>query len=68
MNKGLRNVIYILFLLMGRLFGGADTTARIRGQKAGATPEAAAQINRDDGVDGTPANLEGENDGKNGIR
>ncbi|EQA1583284.1 hypothetical protein V5K30_RS21185 [Enterobacter hormaechei] len=46
----------------------ADTTARLRAEDAGATPEAAAQINSDDGLDGSPANIERENDGKNGIR
>ncbi|MGS6532149.1 hypothetical protein, partial [Enterobacter hormaechei] len=34
----------------------ADTTARLRAEDAGATPEAAAQINSDDGLDGSPAN------------
>ncbi|MGS6397731.1 hypothetical protein ACVGXU_05465, partial [Enterobacter hormaechei] len=46
----------------------ADTTARLGAEDAGATPVAAAQINSDEGVDGSPANIERENDGKNGIR
>ncbi|EPC0968257.1 hypothetical protein HV355_22615 [Enterobacter sp. RHBSTW-01064] len=46
----------------------ADTTARHRAENAGATPEAAAQVNSDDGLDGSPANIERENDGKNGMK
>jgi hypothetical protein len=43
----------------------ADTTARRKAEDAGATPEAAAQIKREAGLDGFGANPERENDGKN---
>ncbi|BCH47348.1 hypothetical protein KAM260_52390 (plasmid) [Klebsiella pneumoniae] len=44
----------------------ADTTARRKAEDAGATPEAAAQIKREAGLDGFGAKSERENDGKNG--
>ena len=44
----------------------ADTSARRKAEDAGATPEAAAQIKRDAGLDGFRAKPERENDGKNG--
>ncbi len=44
----------------------ADTSARRKAEDAGATPEAAAQIKREAGLDGFRAKPERENDGKNG--
>ncbi len=44
----------------------ADTTARRKAEDAGATPEAAAQIKREAGLDGFGAKFERENDGKSG--
>nr|WP_216089274.1 hypothetical protein [Klebsiella pneumoniae] len=44
----------------------ADTTARRKAEDARATPEAAAQIKHEAGLDGFRAKPERENDGKNG--
>ena len=44
----------------------ADTSARRKAEDAGATPEAAAQIKHEAGLDGFRAKPERENDGKNG--
>ena len=53
---------------MRRQLRRADTTARLRAENAGATPEAAAQIKSGVGLDGYRAKPERENDGKNGDR
>ncbi|WPM86231.1 hypothetical protein QNH14_23035 (plasmid) [Apirhabdus apintestini] len=55
-------------ILMRRQLRRADTTARLRAENAGATPEAAAQIKSGVGLDGYRAKPERENDGKNGDR